>query len=105
MAPHATALANSQFGRFYANKLKLHLLQRRPDEWKQEVIGVRHHFAHQKDAVAAPAAAQVSVPASADANGPEGEVKKEKRKTREDKDEIDSLFAGAEKKKSKKRKA
>ena len=97
LAPHATALSNSQFGRFYANKLKLHLLQRRPEEWKQEVINVRHHFAHQKDAVAAP----VAVVASGDAAEQAEEVQGKNEKRAREKDEIDTLFAGTEKKRKK----
>ena len=30
----ATALATSQYGRFLVSKMDLHLLERRPDEWR-----------------------------------------------------------------------
>ncbi|TXT11256.1 hypothetical protein VHUM_02007 [Vanrija humicola] len=49
LIPDATTLANSQFGRFLSRRLDLHLLQRRPDEWRAAQIGVKHHFAHQKN--------------------------------------------------------
>lgn len=92
LIPHATSLASSPFGRFFASKLKLHLLIRRPNEWKQEVIGVKHHFAHQFEAQRAAAK-----PARV---GEDGEGGKIKRKVDGEEDEIDTLFA--EVKKSKK---
>lgn len=67
---------------------------------------MRHHFAHQKDAAPVAVAPPVAAPAEAHSNGEAGELvsKKEKRKKGEERDEIDTLFAGAEKKKSKKQK-
>ncbi|ORY23217.1 hypothetical protein BCR39DRAFT_549823 [Naematelia encephala] len=36
---HALTLGGSQYGRFFARKLNLHLLERRPDEWRNTVAG------------------------------------------------------------------
>jgi nucleolar protein 9 len=96
LTPHATALASSPFGRFFAKKLNLQLLIRRPDEWKEEVIGVRHHFAHQKDAqkLAAKAAKKAG-----QAEGEEGKPKRKLGGEDAEADEIDDLFAGAKKSK------
>ncbi|GMK58968.1 hypothetical protein CspeluHIS016_0604100 [Cutaneotrichosporon spelunceum] len=92
LIPHATELGNGQYGRFFARKLDLHLLQRRPDEWRESVLGVRHHFAHQKDeAVPVPPEPQVEESA---------ERKRSKERKRE-RDEIDDLFAAVEKRKRK----
>lgn len=90
LIPHATVLGTSQYGRFFARKLDLHLLQRRPDEWRATVLGVRHHFAHQEDQPAPPVSAEG-----------EGEQKRTKRKEKE-RDEIDDVFAAVEKKRKRK---
>lgn len=96
LIPHATALGSSQYGRFFARKLDLHLLQRRPDEWRESVLGVRHHFAHQKDEVPAP------VPeAQVEAETAEERKRRRKEKKRE-RDEIDDVFAAVEKKRKRK---
>lgn len=84
LLPHAMAIGASQYGRFIHPKLQFHLLERRPDEWRASVIGVKHHFAHQK---AQPAA---TTPVTKGAENGEEEGKKRK------KDEIDELFEGLE---------
>ncbi|WOO85269.1 Nucleolar protein 9 [Vanrija pseudolonga] len=111
LIPDATTLANSQFGRFLSRRLDLHLLQRRPDEWRAAQIGVKHHFAHQKEAEAkpvpapAPVAAEVKAEPSAEDEAAARKAEKRKwRKEREEKDEIDELFASSEKSKKKKSK-
>lgn len=75
-------MASSQFGRFLAGKLDLHLLERRPDEWRLKQLGVNGGRA--VPARQAPAASEAS------------EEKKEKK--REARDEIDDLFESVEKK-------
>lgn len=112
LIPDATTLANSQFGRFLSRRLDLHLLQRRPDEWRAAQIGVKHHFAHQKEAAPVPAAPVAEVKAEVKAEQPSAEdeaaarkaEKRKRRKEREEKDEIDELFASSEKSKKKKSK-
>jgi hypothetical protein len=49
LLPEATALGNSQYGKYLARRMRLFELKTRPDEWKEAVLGLRHHFAHQKD--------------------------------------------------------
>lgn len=79
----ANTLASSQYGRFFASKLDLHLLDRRPDEWRKKHTGV--------DGKGRPA-----VPPKVEA------PKLEKKRKEVEKDEIDDLFEGVEvKKKSK----
>lgn len=94
LIPHATALGNSQYGRFFARKLDLHLLQRRPDEWRESVLGVRHHFAHQKDEVPPPAPQPQE----------ESEERKKRKEKKRERDEIDDVFAAVEKKRKHKSK-
>lgn len=69
------------------------------------MIGVRHHFAHEKDArIAASAPAPASAQsANATLTGAGEEVKEKKRTKREEGDEIDAMFAEVDTK-SKKRK-
>lgn len=115
MIPHATVLSTSQYGRFFARKLNLHLLERRPDEWRHAQLGVVHHFAHQKRAAGGKTAGITSAPIQVDSTpAPEdadavarAEKKKRKREAKaadaiEGGDEIDALFA-AEGKRSKKK--
>lgn len=85
------SIGASQYGRYLHPKLQFHLLERRPDEWREAVIGVKHHFAHQKP--------QTVTPAPTRADEEEGEQKKRK------KDEIDELFESVEGKKKKSKKA
>ncbi len=50
LIPDSIKLSNSQYGRFFARKLNLHLLERRPDEWREAQLGLKHHFAHEREA-------------------------------------------------------
>ncbi|WVQ97408.1 hypothetical protein IAU59_004521 [Kwoniella sp. CBS 9459] len=83
LIPHQISLGQSQYGKYFIRRAEISLLDRRPAEWRERIVGVKHHFAHQH-APAAPAA--VAPP-----------VVSEKRKETE-KDEIDELFAGVDKK-------
>lgn len=89
------SIRRSQYGRYLWPKLKLDIMMRRPDQWRAEAIGVKHHFAHQKEAVN-------SAPAAAVEDQEEASEKQEdkKRKT----DDIDDLFEGVVDKKKKKSK-
>lgn len=91
LLPHAMSIGASQYGRFLHPKLQFHLLERRPTEWRAAVIGVKHHFAHQK-----PQPTQATPVRVVD-----GEEELKKRK----KDEIDELFESVEGKKKKSKKA
>lgn len=93
LIPHATMLGTDRYGRFLAKKLDLHLLQRRPDEWRQAQIGIKHHFAHQSEAAAGVEVDQVE---------PDAELKQkteDKKRKRENRDAIDDVFASVDKKK------
>lgn len=101
LIPHATTLGAGQYGRFFARKLDLHLLQRRPDEWRESVLGVRHHFAHQKDGEAAPVLSAEEV---AEKEKEEKRARKEKKRkeAERERDEIDDVFDAVEKKRKRK---
>lgn len=86
LLPHGQQIKENRYGRHLYPRLQLELLQRRPDLWRTHVIGVKHHFAHQKEAKGPAAGGAVAVG--------------EKRKVQVD--EIDELFAAVEGKKSKK---
>jgi nucleolar protein 9 len=117
LLPEATALANSQYGKYLARKMKLHLLQARPEEWKETVLRVKHHFAHQQ--VKGQAREQIStnriedapqqvveatpVFALAEGGGREKGNERKRKMAEVEKDEIDDLFQGVEGK-SRKRK-
>lgn len=92
LIPDANALASSQFGRFLHGKLNLHLLERRPDEWRQKQIGVT-------GGRAIPAAPQRAVPAK------ESDAAVNANGKREERDEIDDLFETVEKKQKKQKRA
>ncbi|WVW82368.1 hypothetical protein I302_104375 [Kwoniella bestiolae CBS 10118] len=94
LIPHIVVLGQSQYAKYFMKRAELSLLSRRPDEWREKVVGVRHHFAHQK--AAAPPPAQIQ---------PEGDGENRKRKKEEKKDEIDLLFDGVEGKKKKSKKS
>jgi nucleolar protein 9 len=94
LLPSSEAIRRSQYGRYLWPKLRLDVMQRRPDLWRQEAIGVKHHFAHQK--VAAVAAVQPNEEKRVD-EAEEEEIKKRK------KDDIDELFEGVEDKKKTKK--
>jgi nucleolar protein 9 len=91
------SIRRSQYGRYLWPKLKLDIMMRRPDQWRAEAIGVKHHFAHQKEA-AEPAATHATLATE----GHEQEQMEEDKKRK--KDDIDDLFEGVvdKKKKSKK---
>lgn len=42
--PHAIALSNSRYGRFFYKKLNLPLFQSQPKEWREVQLKVVHHF-------------------------------------------------------------
>jgi len=92
LIPDANALASSQFGRFLYGKLNLHLLGRRPDEWRQKQIGVT-------GGRAMPAAPHQAAPAQDSETGVNANGKREER------DEIDDLFEKVEKKQKKQKRA
>jgi nucleolar protein 9 len=77
----ANALASSQYGRFLANKLDLHLLERRPNEWRVKHLGVT-------GGKAVPVTAPVQ-----EVRVDESDVVVKKKR-----DAIDDLFADVEKK-------
>jgi nucleolar protein 9 len=87
LLPHEQTIAGSEYGKYFARRLKLHILRKRPDEWKDM----------QSTVTAAPIEAPV---VSAPAPVPEMSDRKPKRKV----DEIDVLFdsagLGAKKKRS-----
>jgi len=93
------SIRRSQYGRYLWPKLKLDVMMRRPDQWRAEAIGVKHHFAHQKEAAVKPTSTEVDA---------EGEVKDTEQPEEEDKkrktDDIDDLFEGVVDKKKKKSK-
>lgn len=93
LIPNATQLAADAYGRFMAKKLELHLLQRRPDEWREKQLGLKHHFAHQKEARQAQE--------TQEEEQPEEEEPKRKEKKRKG-DEIDEVFGKLEKKRKNK---
>ncbi|WWD09471.1 hypothetical protein V865_007595 [Kwoniella europaea PYCC6329] len=95
---HIVVLGQSQYAKYFMKKAELSLLSRRPDEWREKIVGVKHHFAHQK---VTPAPAQPQVPIQVEG---ESEVENKKRKKEDKKDEIDLLFDGVEGKKKKKSK-
>lgn len=106
MIPHEHTLAGSFYGKFFARKLNLHLLQRNVEAWKDLQSSA-------KIQVSAPTASQpidsvppVPTPTKAQVISPtgdavEGEKRKRKRKAQPD-DEIDALFENALGKKTQK---
>jgi hypothetical protein len=84
--PNAHSLRLHQYGRHLYPRLQVELLQRKPAEWRAAVLGVQHHFAHQRAGRKAPVVAEAGA----------GEEEK-KRKG----DEIDELFAEVESKSKK----
>jgi nucleolar protein 9 len=98
LVPHATTLGNDMYGKYVVRKMDLHLLLRRPDEWRQAHLGVKHHFAHQKEQEhkAEPVAAAVAV---AEGETDETEDKKRKKDRKRERDAIDDVFAEAKKSK------
>ncbi|WVQ70861.1 hypothetical protein IAR50_000386 [Cryptococcus sp. DSM 104548] len=83
LIPHLTSLGGSQYGKYFVRRADIVLLNRRPEEWREKILSLKHHFAHQ----------------NAPAEEAKSEVKEKKRK--EQRDDIDDLFDAAEKKKRK----
>lgn len=80
---------------------------RRPDQWRAEAIGVKHHFAHQKaEPVTVTARGGQDINADpavmATSTAEDQEVGEEDKKRK--KDDIDDLFEGVVDKKKKKSK-
>jgi nucleolar protein 9 len=106
LIPHATTLGNDKYGRFVIRKMDVHLLQRRPDEWRQNMLGLQHHFAHQKQQQAPAAAAPATAPATEAEKTDDAEETKEERKRRKkekrarEHDAIDDVFAEAKKRRA-----
>ena len=108
------ALSESQYGKYFARKLNLPLLQRRPQEWKELQLGVVHHF-HGSRLQDKGGAAQgfmtgrqegkTSSVTESEAMSADKSSKKRKLKTDDETAVIDSLFADVTEKKSKKSKA
>lgn len=96
LIPHATALGNNMYGRFVVRKMDLHLLQRRPDEWRAALIGVKHHFAHQTEGQGTSAAPAPTAEEDEAARKERKRLRKEKKRER---DAIDDVFAEAKKSK------
>jgi nucleolar protein 9 len=83
LLPHEQALAGDAFGKYFARRLKLHVLRRRPDEWREmQVVPVVEP---------APALAPTPAPASVKEEHAAERKSKSKRKV----DEIDALFDSA----------
>lgn len=122
LAPHVTTLGGDPYGRFFLRKMELVLLNRRPDEWKEKVIKLKHHFAHQtaapaKQAQATVTTANTTAPTSAETDA-SVKTKKKRKSTTEDGEaasgapaeeqgaaEIEELFASVEEPKKKKKRA
>lgn len=125
LIPDSIALGNSSFGRFFAKKLNLPLLERRPVEWREMQLGVVHHFTGPRltdeasggsgsNAVSggkAVWAKGLEVSEAAKAKKAEAKEREKKRKRTkeeealvEDGREIDDLFAGVVSEKPKKKK-
>jgi nucleolar protein 9 len=95
------SIRRSQYGRYLWPRMKLDVMQRRPDMWRAEAIGVVHHFAHQKAPATATATAQQEQEKRVEQERKEVEEEKKRKK-----DDIDELFEGVQdRKKSKKSKS
>lgn len=86
LIPFVTELGGSQYGKFFIRRADIVLLNRRPDEWREKVLSVRHHFAHQKEASTTPFV------------GSKDDITKRK-KEKDENDEIDRLFDSMDKRK------
>lgn len=83
--------------------MKLDVMQRRPDVWRAEALGVVHHFAHQKAPATTNATAQQEPEQEQRVEQERKEAEEEKKRK---KDDIDELFEGVQdRKKSKKSKS
>ncbi|KAH9950104.1 ARM repeat-containing protein [Amylocystis lapponica] len=90
LLPHEQFLAGSFYGKFFARRLSLHLLQRNPEEWKTV-----------QSTAKAPAPVPPAATSASRTPAPGAEQPKKKRKARPQ-DEIDALFDAAPGKKFKK---
>ncbi|KAJ9097350.1 hypothetical protein QFC19_006818 [Naganishia cerealis] len=98
---HHSTLSQSQYGKYFAKKLNLPLLQRRPAEWKEVQLGVIHHFNGSR----LQGRAEAGSKSQHETDAGEVTTKKRKLKTDDETAVIDSLFADVTKeKKSKKSK-
>ena len=90
-------MGNHEFGRFFARKLDLYLLERRPDEWREKHLGVGLRGAPVQRGP------QIGFEKMAVVDEMVGKEEKDETsgKEREEGDEIDDLFAGVERKKRK----
>lgn len=110
---HHNTLSQSQYGKYFARKLNLPLLQRRPAEWKELQLGVVHHFLGSRlpDKAGSSANPQGFMGGHSQQDGKAGdaEAKKSSKKRKNKMDDetavIDDLFADVTEKKSKKVKA
>jgi nucleolar protein 9 len=100
LVPHEHTLLGSEYGRYFARKLQLHVLRRRPDEWKEIMSGTSASGPRSVSATAAMISPLAVVPngkqstfnaAGDDTDDAEGKKAKKKRKA----DEIDALFEDA----------
>jgi nucleolar protein 9 len=83
---HEQSLIGSEYGKYFARKLQLHILKRRPEEWKEMQATASKPA---KPAVMTGDPIPVPAPTSAPINvAPSEREKKKKRKA----DEIDTLF-------------
>jgi nucleolar protein 9 len=91
LIPHQQALTASYYGRFFAKRLQLAFLQRKPDEWR---IAQARQGNEKVAANAPPVAVETTRQQRVTKN--EGQERNEKsdrkRKRDEPKDEIDALF-------------
>ncbi|WVN85380.1 uncharacterized protein L203_100525 [Cryptococcus depauperatus CBS 7841] len=92
LVPYVTELGGSQYGKYFLRRADIVLLDRRPEEWREKILSVKHHFAHQKTASIAPPSKPTAI--LKEQNQVENDMKRKKEK----RDEIDELFEGVEKK-------
>jgi nucleolar protein 9 len=103
-------LSESQYGKYFARKLNLPLLQRRPQEWKELQLGVVHHFHGSRlqdkgGATQGFMASRQQDDKTSSAVSSEKPSKKRKQKADDETAVIDDLFADVTEKKVKRLKA
>lgn len=86
VVPHEHFLAGSMYGKYFARKLNLHLLQRKPDQWRDQQSATKAAASHPTQSNPA----QSSAPAD-EASASTDEPRKRKHEAAP-KDEIDALF-------------
>jgi len=92
LIPNQQFLNASYYGKFFARKLQLVLLQRRPEEWRIAQANITHGTAPPQSVPEI--APKQNGEQEMDVNGEVSGRKKKKRKRQEAKDEIDVLFEG-----------